>query len=254
MAGEDDNDGDVWAGSRLHGVDITSTMCLSLTADAAVIETFRSRSYTPVIVRLLNLPPHIRVTAAGLFLWAEVPPNTNKTEVLESLLQQNKTLFTEGIEIYDGHQSTNRVITIKIARIVEDARGIQEQVGCFQNNSTIGGCPFCDIKGVSLANSVYHFGSGIQFTSRNTEDHALRLEFSDHFRDATNTEVTNVHKLSCSLRKTSDVLPEARRCENDVKSNEKKYFWKFESPYNKVNVSFIVFTLFRSMTYIYASI
>lgn len=39
-------DGDVWSGRILQGKNITDEMCISITADAAVIETFRSRYYS----------------------------------------------------------------------------------------------------------------------------------------------------------------------------------------------------------------
>lgn len=38
---------------------------LSFSSDAAVLQTWKRRSYTPVVGQLLSLPPHLRQTFHG---------------------------------------------------------------------------------------------------------------------------------------------------------------------------------------------
>lgn len=41
---------------------------LSFSSDAAVLQTWKRRSYTPVVGQLLSLPPHLRQTFHGTCL------------------------------------------------------------------------------------------------------------------------------------------------------------------------------------------
>jgi len=80
------------------------------------------RSYTPVIVRLLNLPPRLRTSAAGLFMWAHLPPGVELTEAMRFLLRKELDLFQTGLDVYDAYQETNRSVSVQVTRILEDGR------------------------------------------------------------------------------------------------------------------------------------
>lgn len=63
-------DGDVWDATLLMQwtlKDMLSKLPLSLSSDAAVLQTWKKRSFSPVVGQLLSLPPHLRQTFNGKF-------------------------------------------------------------------------------------------------------------------------------------------------------------------------------------------
>ena len=41
---------------------------LAFSSDAAILQTWKKRSYTPVVGQLLSLPPHLRLTFHGIYM------------------------------------------------------------------------------------------------------------------------------------------------------------------------------------------
>lgn len=73
----DRGDGDVWDAGVLRGIDPDkriNTICMSVCTDGSVLKRYRNDSYTPFLVRILNLPPYVRTKSSALILWAMVPP------------------------------------------------------------------------------------------------------------------------------------------------------------------------------------
>jgi hypothetical protein len=63
-----DRDGDCWDGSLLRKwteEDKTNTLPITLSSDAAVLQQWNKRSFTPIVGQLLSLPPHLRMTFHG---------------------------------------------------------------------------------------------------------------------------------------------------------------------------------------------
>lgn len=115
-------DGDVWDAKMYADIDRQTTMCFSITCDASVLQKSMNVSWTPIILRCLNLVPHVRDTAGAMFLWAHFPKDFTVAEVLTFLLKTNKSVFEEGIQVFDSNLGGQRNILVKITRILEDYR------------------------------------------------------------------------------------------------------------------------------------
>ena len=106
-------------------------MCLSICSDGSILKRYRNHTYTPILVRLLNLPPHLRTTATGVLMWAELPPGVaNFKSIYRYLIGRIKdTLDPElgdldrqtfnpvmegGMLVYDAHAESHGVRKRKV--------------------------------------------------------------------------------------------------------------------------------------------
>lgn len=164
-------DGDCWDGMAMRGIEADKEICLSVTCDGAVLYKWKDRSWCPILVRILNLPPESRHN--NLFLWACMRKESSLHDVLECLLTENEHLFTAGFQVEGvGHMK------LRIARIMEDGRGLQGQLGCSQSGAYTGGCPWCDIKGVRCHNRMVYPGAMRMLPVDHSEREKWRQEFS----------------------------------------------------------------------------
>ena len=70
-------DGDVWDGKLLSQWTDEMKMNilpLAFSSDATVLQAWKERSFTPCVVQILSLPPHIRQSSIGYALLALFPP------------------------------------------------------------------------------------------------------------------------------------------------------------------------------------
>ena len=116
----DRGDGDVWDAALYNNLSRLDDMCFSITCDGATLQKTRNVSWTPIILRWLNLPPHVRTTAGGMFLWAHLPHDIVIDDALQYLLTMAETEFRDGFEVFDAHEQKNRQVKIKITRVIED--------------------------------------------------------------------------------------------------------------------------------------
>lgn len=116
----DQGDGDVWDAALYNNLSRLDDMCFSITCDGATLQKTRNVSWTPIILRWLNLPPHVRTTAGGMFLWAHLPHDIVIDDALQYLLTMAKTEFRDGFEVFDAHEQKSRQVKIKITRVIED--------------------------------------------------------------------------------------------------------------------------------------
>ena len=70
-------DGDVWDGELLKEWSTemrTNVLPFAFSSDATVLQKWKQVSFTPCVVQLLSLPPHLRQTSLGYLLLALLPP------------------------------------------------------------------------------------------------------------------------------------------------------------------------------------
>lgn len=115
----EEGDGDVWCADLYSGLSLVDHMCFSMTCDAAELKK-QSNSWTPVVLRWLNLPAHVRHTPGALFLWAHVSKNIPVPDVLDFLMGYYRDVFADGLEIFDAHTKSTRRVKIEITRLLED--------------------------------------------------------------------------------------------------------------------------------------
>lgn len=143
-------DGDVFDGDLLRSrdpQDLVNKVLLSLTGDSTVIQTFRNKSYTPLVLRYLNLPPHLRHTHQGLMVWAILPPKVpDTTKILEFLLRDIIDRTGPSMEFVvreyrrDRHSRyADRTLQIEFHRLLEDSRGLHKSIMSKQTPAYIGG-------------------------------------------------------------------------------------------------------------------
>jgi hypothetical protein len=73
-------DGDTWDARLLRDLtleQLSSLMCLGLHTDGTVFDTGKQKSYTPVVLQWLNLPPGVRQSFGGLLLLGVFPPKVD---------------------------------------------------------------------------------------------------------------------------------------------------------------------------------
>lgn len=202
-------DGDVFDGDLLRSrdpQDLVNKVLLSLTGDSTVIQTFRNKSYTPLVLRYLNLPPHLRHTHQGLMVWAILPPKVpDTTKILEFLLRDIIDRTGPSMEFVvreyrrDRHSRyADRTLQIEFHRLLEDSRGLHKSIMSKQTPAYIGGCPFCQVKGVkgNVKNSTF-YPCAVTHLPVNDE---LREEFAGIFR---NWKLTK-NKANRKRKKTAD--------------------------------------------------
>lgn len=190
-------DGDAWDGEALRRMDPskrTDTICLSICTDGSVLKRYRNDSYVPVVVRILNLPPHIRTKAAALFLWGMVPPKVGNFKaiyhhLLRSLItrldpelgepgrQDINGVLPGGIEVRDAHAQRERVIQLAIVRMVEDNKGLPHVLCNKDTGSYVGVCPFCQVFGYRFHGATRYPSAVCCLPSR----HSLRSQFKQEF-------------------------------------------------------------------------
>ena len=87
----------------------------------------------------------------GLFLWGCMLKNVPLHGALDSILRENTHLFSDGFDV-DGLGQ----VKLRITRILEDGRGLADQIGCCATPSYIGACPWCRVQGIRrLGRTVY---------------------------------------------------------------------------------------------------
>ena len=147
----DEGDGDVWDATIYNYLDRMHCMCFSITCDGATLQKTRNISWTPVILRLLNLPPHVRTTAGGMFLWAHLPHDIVIDKALSYMLKTVEHAWhnADGFEVYDAHTQSLRKIHIRLTRVIEDYAGMPNVIGNFKQPAVKGACPVCRTKGVN---------------------------------------------------------------------------------------------------------
>jgi hypothetical protein len=170
-------DGDIWDGEHLK--DWTDAMKknilpLAFSSDATVLQTWKERSFTPCVVQLLSLPPHLRQTSLGYLLLAVLPPKVRDYKVLYGAMlqyQRTKGLFPEiegkadpctdsvpcspQVEVNDHAEdvAVTRMVRGCINHILEDSRGLCKPICCKSAPAENGMCPFCKVVSVRCKNN-----------------------------------------------------------------------------------------------------
>ena len=73
-------DGDVWDGALLKDWTDemkTNVLPLAFSSDGTVLQKWKQLSFTPCVVQLLSLPPHLRQSSLGYLLLALLPPKAS---------------------------------------------------------------------------------------------------------------------------------------------------------------------------------
>lgn len=95
----------------------------------------KSESMTPVVAFLLNLPPRMRYTFAGIFLLGVMPPRIRNYKFFfermfaplqDMILGGNGT----GLEVYDGFKERRIRLWFDVTFMVEDSKGLPNPLGC----------------------------------------------------------------------------------------------------------------------------
>lgn len=157
--------GDVWSGTKLRDTTVEergNTLYLAICCDAT---EFQKDSWTPVIVKILNLHPEIRINKDAMITLAVLPGKIQKRgtrdmgrvdvdsvkhfyKMMDFVLLKNEHMFADtGFEVYDAHLGQLRRIYLKIVITIEDGKGCPRVVGCKSDNAYNGACPFCNITG-----------------------------------------------------------------------------------------------------------
>lgn len=150
-------DGDVWDGKLLKNwteEDIRSKTALAMSSDAAVMQTWKQTSWTPVVAQMLKLPPHLRTTFHGYLLLGMFPPS-------DALLD-----YMEMNECFSGFPSENAAAAgdvtdqrLAFSHFVEDTKGLQKWLLCKQCPVFVGMCPLCTIQGFSHCRKTVYIGA-----------------------------------------------------------------------------------------------
>lgn len=218
-------------------------MCLSICSDGSILKRYRNHTYTPILVRLLNLPPHLRTTATGVLMWAELPPGVaNFKSIYRYLIGRIKdTLDPElgdldrqtfnpvmegGMLVYDAHAESHVTIQIAFTRFIEDTRGLHHVLCSKQCPALIGACPFCTLRGFTVHKKTVYPGA----VTHLPQGHRLRREFQEEFKACDDIQLlaTARHRRMT----TAVAYAQGQACENDEIGEEESAF-KAIPPFNE---------------------
>ena len=239
-------DGDVWDGELLRGLPAANrvhTMCLSVCSDGSILKRYRNHTYTPILVRLLNLPPHLRTTATGVLMWAELPPGVaNFKSIYRYLIGRLKDnldpdlgdldrqtfnpVIEGGMQVYDAHAESTVTIQVALTRFIEDTRGLHHVLCSKQCPAHVGACPFCTLRGFTAHKKTVYPGAITHLPM----GHSLRREFQEEFkaRDDIKLLATERHRRMT----TATAYAQGQACEEGSLAEEESAF-KAISPFNE---------------------
>lgn len=166
---------------------------LSFTCECrSVFKRGKNENLTPVLAFLLNLPPGLRTTFAGILLCAVMPSQLKDYDaLLEYVLRQWTHMLEggEGIDVWDAHTQTKITVWIRIVFMVEDSQGLKNPLCCKGIGSIIGGCPFCQIEGLPGSSGSRCYPCAITHLPRNNRHPeaakyaSLRREWITEFKN-----------------------------------------------------------------------
>ena len=235
-------EGDAWKAKLYLDMkyDRLTDMCFRISSDAAILHKDSNVSYTPIVLRMMNLPYHLRHRASALFLWAHLPKKFEVHDAIRYLLETEIDLFRDGFDVYDAHTKTHRRMRVRITGIVEDSVGLPGPTGCFSCSASIGACPFCDLRGFPMqipgeekrkGRVMCKYPGAVRYLAIG---HPLRRKWKQVFGKVDSTNAVAVMGDEwVDERTTEEVLKEASACMSGLKA-EKDCFWKRTSPFNEV--------------------
>jgi hypothetical protein len=120
-------DGDAWDGSVLCDTPMEerlNSVHVALTADAT--ELADQVSYTPVVLRWLQLPPWLRHLFAGILLWAVFPSSVKNYKALYTYLLKmvaHALPGGTGFHVWDSWSQKQRLLHLRLGFNCDDSRG-----------------------------------------------------------------------------------------------------------------------------------
>jgi hypothetical protein len=230
---------DVWVnGSLQHTSEQqrSDTLYLSMSSDSCVLQGWKGKSFTPVVCRIMNLPPHLRHTFAGFLLLGMLPPKVRNYPLFYKTVLAQLHKYTkeggEGIQVWDSHLKKGRTIKLDLHMVLEDLRGLPNVTGSKQAPSIVGACPYCEIMGYTCHGTTVYPGA----ISYSTDPHLIerfRTEFEavkpiqERANAKTNTKPTKMTTLK-AIRSAKTVL--GKRTASERKKEEKNQSYKTISP------------------------
>jgi len=140
-------------------------LMISISSDSVGITKNRGAPYsvTPILIKILNLPPWLRSRAEFSWLWGLVPgpkPFKNSELYLDMLLPEMKQL-SDGIIIpYDAYTGeTNVLRRVHILFTINDLRAVPKLNMQKQTPSRYGACNLCDTIGFKVGPYPVYPGS-----------------------------------------------------------------------------------------------
>jgi hypothetical protein len=155
-------DGDVWAAERLRNIsaeDRLKFFWLRLSTDGTVMKPTFQILAVPIVAEVLNLPPDYRTRFGALLLFGLIPKEGDYHMLYLQLLQHNAAYFDgavidgvradTGFKVHDAYTRSDRVSKFAIGFTVNYTKGHQPDLCSKQSPAEVGGCPFCDVLGLS---------------------------------------------------------------------------------------------------------
>ena len=176
-------DGDMWDGAHGRSISLQrrrDVFFLGLSSDATEFGHTKSASLTPFVALVLNFPPSMRSTFSAIMLMAVFPEKartvclrtcvyvrvvvcarmcvcaharaqiTSYSNLVTFVLKHLQPFMEGGIGfiVFDAHLGAARRMWISLTWLLEDTRGIPHPTGSKQAPAYVGGCAFCEVRGI----------------------------------------------------------------------------------------------------------
>ena len=154
-------------------------MSFTMCSDAVQLTKWPRRSFTPVLLFNLNLPPWVRFRHSCIWLVALLPANTKSDQAYHKyVLEHFRDGFTDGIQVEDAAEEGKRVLCrTLITSCINDYRGVPKCNLQAQAPAHQGACKDCNTVGIR------YYKSGSQYPG-----HCRFLATSPPLRDRYHAE------------------------------------------------------------------
>jgi hypothetical protein len=141
-------------------------------------------SLSPIASMILNLCPTKRFTPGGMLCLGLLPT--------KSALTDTNVLFTailkrmeqdgcfRGFIVHDAFQEKERPVRIEFALFIEDLKGLPMLLCCRTGPCKVGGCPWCEHIGISMAASARYFTAIVLLPTNDPLRDLFEVEFGAH--------------------------------------------------------------------------
>lgn len=138
---------DVWDGTILHDMqNILDEDTIVLQQSNDGVEVQKNVSYTPVVFKYLNLPPSIRSRFGTMLLLAFFPPRIKNHQAMFRPLVEQLARYQPGretVSVYDAFQEQVRQLSVVVAPLINDIRGLPHTTMGKAPPAYVGSCNYC---------------------------------------------------------------------------------------------------------------
>ena len=189
-------------------------MYFALTADG--VEVVKNVSYTPVILKVLNLPAELRTMMANIRMVAVLPPGVvDYNSVLRPIAADfARHMQKGGTPIITRHPRTNMLLHlfVHLTYTLNDVRGVPTVTCNHHAPCYIGSCVFCKVRGIRR-----HDRTVLPAAVRGATDVDLRKRYQHEFRhDETLSVLADENRPH--KRRKSDAINAGRRAQGPFAS------------------------------------